>query len=99
MFLLMIRRPPKYTRTDTLLPYTTLFRSEAVELCIMSINVRSEIEMSLAVQPGSEIANIHGYRLLQSDIFFLSTVHGPVYFHLVPGTVAAKQVFSQFRWL
>src|SRR3546814_3035184 len=23
----MIRRPPRYTRTDTLLPYTTLFRS------------------------------------------------------------------------
>src|SRR3546814_18269666 len=28
----MIRRPPRSTRTDTLLPYTTLFRSpEAVE--------------------------------------------------------------------
>src|SRR3546814_7641190 len=25
----MIRRPPRSTRTDTLLPYTTLFRSEA----------------------------------------------------------------------
>src|SRR3546814_7664277 len=24
----MIRRPPRYTRTDTLFPYTTLFRSE-----------------------------------------------------------------------
>src|SRR3546814_18073941 len=27
-FLLMIRRPPRSTRTDTLFPYTTLFRSE-----------------------------------------------------------------------
>src|SRR3546814_18626592 len=26
-FVLMIRRPPRSTRTDTLLPYTTLFRS------------------------------------------------------------------------
>src|SRR3546814_1275703 len=26
-FFLMIRRPPKFTRTDTLLPYTSLFRS------------------------------------------------------------------------
>src|SRR3546814_20251806 len=26
-FLVMIRRPPKSTRTDTLFPYTTLFRS------------------------------------------------------------------------
>src|SRR3546814_8243075 len=27
-FLLMLRRPPRSTRTDTLFPYTTLFRSE-----------------------------------------------------------------------
>src|SRR3546814_14218617 len=27
MFFLMRRRPPRSTRTDTLLPYTTLFRS------------------------------------------------------------------------
>src|SRR3546814_3572088 len=26
----MIRRPPRSTRTDTLFPYTTLFRSQAV---------------------------------------------------------------------
>src|SRR3546814_8360386 len=26
----MIRRPPRSTRTDTLFPYTTLFRSDAV---------------------------------------------------------------------
>src|SRR3546814_2967335 len=29
-FFLMIRRPPRSTRTDTLFPYTTLFRSVAV---------------------------------------------------------------------
>src|SRR3546814_2257445 len=28
LFILMIRRPPRSTRTDTLCPYTTLFRSE-----------------------------------------------------------------------
>src|SRR3546814_11460183 len=27
-FFLMIRRPPRSTRTDTLFPYTTLFRSD-----------------------------------------------------------------------
>src|SRR3546814_17882383 len=30
LFFLMIRRPPRSTRTDTLFPYTTLFRSTAV---------------------------------------------------------------------
>src|SRR3546814_8470048 len=34
LFFLMIRRPPRSTRTDTLLPYTTLFRS-AVRTGIM----------------------------------------------------------------
>src|SRR3546814_15536756 len=28
-FFLMIRRPPRSTRTDTLFPYTTLFRSNS----------------------------------------------------------------------
>src|SRR3546814_15934588 len=30
-FFLMIRRPPRSTRTDTLFPYTTLFRSQQFE--------------------------------------------------------------------
>src|SRR3546814_12750071 len=31
-FFLMIRRPPRSTRTDTLFPYTTLFRSQFIAL-------------------------------------------------------------------
>src|SRR3546814_20409156 len=31
-FFLMIRRPPKFTRPDTLFPYTTLFRSHRLPL-------------------------------------------------------------------
>src|SRR3546814_13680068 len=36
IFFLMIRRPPRSTRTDTLFPYTTLFRSAmlvAIQRC------------------------------------------------------------------
>src|SRR3546814_8267048 len=29
----MIRRPPRSTRTDTLFPYTTLFRSVEIQFC------------------------------------------------------------------
>src|SRR3546814_14451700 len=32
-FFLMIRRLPRSTRTDTLFPYTTLFRSQDSDLC------------------------------------------------------------------
>src|SRR3546814_8437274 len=31
-FFLMIRRPPRSTRTDTLFPYTTLFRSREIRV-------------------------------------------------------------------
>src|SRR3546814_8085706 len=31
----MIRRPPRSTRTDTLFPYTTLFRSEHDDLAVL----------------------------------------------------------------
>src|SRR3546814_7193845 len=34
IFFLIIRRPPRSTRTDTLLPYTTLFRSHQNDLLI-----------------------------------------------------------------
>src|SRR3546814_4819720 len=36
MFFLMLRRPPRSTRTDTLFPYTTLFRSPSTMLRIRS---------------------------------------------------------------
>src|SRR3546814_16576211 len=34
VFFLMIRRPPRSTRTDTLFPYTTLFRSGSARLAL-----------------------------------------------------------------
>src|SRR3546814_7641400 len=40
-FFLMIRRPPRSTRTDTLFPYTTLFRSSAASSFSFSCWTRS----------------------------------------------------------
>src|SRR3546814_4704675 len=43
MFFLMIRRPPRSTRTDTLFPYTTLFRSPiAGETTALILSRRSD---------------------------------------------------------
>src|SRR3546814_17572315 len=41
LFFLMRRRPPRSTRTDTLLPYTTLFRSNQLQLRFR-LNPRTE---------------------------------------------------------
>src|SRR3546814_11171877 len=43
----MIRRPPRFTRTDTLFPYTTLFRSHVAEALICELglpNVRLQFD-------------------------------------------------------
>src|SRR3546814_12349730 len=50
VFFLMIRRPPRSTRTDTLFPYTTLFRSEpgAVEIAVqLAVDARQQVEAEL----------------------------------------------------
>src|SRR3546814_15773775 len=38
----MIRRPPRSTRTDTLFPYTTLFRSRSA-ICAIMLNMLSAL--------------------------------------------------------
>src|SRR3546814_5833009 len=38
----MIRRPPRSTRTDTLFPYTTLFRSFAIMVPLLDIRPRRD---------------------------------------------------------
>src|SRR3546814_11032437 len=48
-FFLMIRRPPRSTRTDTLFPYTTLFRSLQ----------RRGIEIAHRLHHGLRIADSH----------------------------------------
>src|SRR3546814_7432326 len=58
-FFLMIRRPPRSTRTDTLFPYTTLFRSDALDEhkpdCVL-------LDLNLRGFSGAE-----AYRLLRTE--------------------------------
>src|SRR3546814_20550021 len=51
-FFLMIRRPPISTRTDTLFPYTTLFRSSGKCLIVTGANsgVGFEVASALAAR-------------------------------------------------
>src|SRR3546814_1555381 len=55
-FLLMIRRPPRSTRTDTLFPYTTLFRSALIAFRY----IRKQEELAGEVEP-AENAGDHGH--------------------------------------
>src|SRR3546814_3575585 len=44
-FFLMIRRPPRSTRTDTLFPYTTLFRSGIFAFLLLVITSSAVAEL------------------------------------------------------
>src|SRR3546814_10321959 len=48
-FFLMIRRPPRSTRTDTLFPYTTLFRSGAQHVGVSKDIARAVDAIPLAI--------------------------------------------------
>src|SRR3546814_3282642 len=47
----MIRRPPIHTRTDTLFPYTTLFRSHGIDLTKRQIAMDQNGDFSLNLTP------------------------------------------------
>src|SRR3546814_9081556 len=59
----MIRRPPRSTRTDTLFPYTTLFRSElptaGFNLGLVtaegSLDLNAQTWTGLSLQPGESV--------------------------------------------
>src|SRR3546814_3454721 len=54
-FFLMIRRPPRSTRTDTLFPYTTLFRSDFIEALDFLAPGIALMELHLADMAGAAL--------------------------------------------
>src|SRR3546814_591711 len=60
-FFLLIRRPPRSTRTDTLFPYTTLFRSLEDFLARLAHDedaaARDDGDQPLLLQPGQRLAD------------------------------------------
>src|SRR3546814_19692775 len=53
-FFLMIRRPPRSTRTDTLFPYTTLFRSPEADWLVIHAIGRGVIDAHMSLYRRSE---------------------------------------------
>src|SRR3546814_20256990 len=51
----MIRRPPRSTRTDTLFPYTTLFRSKAVGADIDRLAIAHRTEAGMEIDAGQPL--------------------------------------------
>src|SRR3546814_13771234 len=68
-FFLMIRRPPRSTRTDTLFPYTTLFRSISGSLRVGSFNTALLRNAAGLLPQGVslDIRTLHGIPLYDAD--------------------------------
>src|SRR3546814_4673315 len=56
----MIRRPPRSTRTDTLFPYTTLFRSAVAVVKVLSIGVAIVDFVRLLLGRRFDVAGVAG---------------------------------------
>src|SRR3546814_1355307 len=54
----MILRPPRSTRTDTLFPYTTLFRAEYISGALLNWAERQDIRIE-HIQPGKPQQNAY----------------------------------------
>src|SRR3546814_21113350 len=63
----MIRRPPRSTRTDTLFPYTTLFRSQALLARLINALI---YPMILVVMVGLAILFLLGYVVPQFQAIY-----------------------------
>src|SRR3546814_8871172 len=73
----MIRRPPRSTRTDTLFPYTTLFRSLADHLVRVGDEVRRQVAAVELHALDDVQLGLEGLRLFHRDDAFLAdALHG-----------------------
>src|SRR3546814_12266821 len=66
VFFLMIRRPPRSTRTDTLFPYTTLFRSDdivdhAEDVALLHDEQILAVDLDLGPRPFAEENAVAGF--------------------------------------
>src|SRR3546814_14429360 len=64
----MIRRPPRSTRTDTLFPYTTLFRSGEEDVGVWAVDARADRPATLnsVIKVGPQLhADVEGIALYQ----------------------------------
>src|SRR3546814_13937323 len=87
----MIRRPPRSTRTDTLFPYTTLFRSP-LPIILYNVPARtgSNIQAETTVRLANTFKNIIGIKEASGNFHQYSTImrDTPVGFFLISGNDA-----------
>src|SRR3546814_19932929 len=103
-FFLMIRRPPRSTRTDTLFPYTTLFRSRAGDAVAASAEHDRDavVEADLVLDIDAELllafrgegtGGVVGRERIIIDVVEVDELEaaGTAFLHLVPALVDSQE--------
>src|SRR3546814_16182809 len=92
IFFLMIRRPPRSTRTDTLFPYTTLFRSQPENVESWEAGIKSKwFDHSLDFNLGVFHSYFDNLQTLAIDGAFINVANA--------ATAISQGVEMDFRWL
>src|SRR3546814_19242003 len=73
----MIRRPPISTRTDTLFPYTTLFRSMNRALAAAMSTLPAELKRSLTWDRGKEMSAHAQFAIDTGLTVYFADPHSP----------------------
>src|SRR3546814_5159963 len=84
----MIRRPPSSTRTDTLLPYTTLFRSKTIGLSVDLVDSHRGWEQDIESTQGQKL----DYPMIADSDQKVATLYGMIHPDSDP-TVTVRAVY------
>src|SRR3546814_447793 len=104
----MIRRPPRSTRTDTLFPYTTLFRSHRpstlanggevamVDLKLGRLPDRTPVKLTIMVPPDLHRA-LADYVVIYNDTYGQSEPLTELVPHMLAAFLASDRGFAKAR--
>src|SRR3546814_15122522 len=94
----MIRRPPRSTLTDTLFPYTTLFRSNQVAMILANLgtDLTDPLERLACVQRSVDDARMRCARMgPTATVNYVAAVMAPAGINIATGTAPRWQSFNR----
>src|SRR3546814_13982767 len=93
----MIRRPPRSTRTDTLFPYTTLFRSEAIAFYGKALDAEVLMRMTYGDSPDGSGECPGGFKPPADKVMHASLHINGTEVGLSDGMCSGKPEFKGFQ--
>src|SRR3546814_3249535 len=87
----MIRRPPRSTRTDTLFPYTTLFRSKAGNAGNNIVRARLPATSTRRRRSEEHTSELQSLMRISYAVFCLKKTYPNLFFNYVTDTSAQSE--------